>query len=246
MFQIFSACGCLDSWMLNSPIYRANYNLFPLHTSSSSVNHQLKWMSFWGNPLCVSDVSLKACLASLKGNEEEPWEQVAAILVDPTPASPFQILDLEKRPAPSQNTLKRTAIPASWSKCPKMWKDLWWSAYSDTWPVPILHELLFQITPLEGSLSLEERAVPKSPPFKWRATWWWGLSEWPLHLSLKNCIVFILCAQVFSWMLCLRTTCLSGGQKVSNLPRTEVTDCFKPVCGCWQSNLGLLQEQPML
>jgi hypothetical protein len=80
----------------------------------------------------VSDVSLKACLASLKGNEEEPWEQVAAILVDPTPASPFQILDLEKRPAPSQNTLKRTAIPASWSKCPKMWKDLWWSAYSDT------------------------------------------------------------------------------------------------------------------
>lgn len=31
----------------------------------------------------------------------------------------------------------------------------------------------------------------------------------------------------------------------SRCPGTRGTDCFRPSCGCWESNLGPLEEQTM-
>lgn len=61
--------------------------------------------------------------------------------------------------------------------------------------------------------------------------------EASLTFSLK--LRFISCVQVFCQHVCLCT----GGLQI---PRTEVTDTCEVPCGCWESNLGPLEEQTMI
>ena len=66
-----------------------------------------------------------------------------------------------------------------------------------------------------------------------------------VYLFRFICFVLHVCDFFFSHV-CLWVACISGargGQKTtSNPPGTEVMEGFEQVCGCWDSNLDLLQE----
>lgn len=60
--------------------------------------------------------------------------------------------------------------------------------------------------------------------------------------------VFILCGCVYMHVPALHvlmcSTCVAG--TLWGSPSNAITDNFKPLCGCWQSNLGFLEEQVVL
>lgn len=76
-----------------------------------------------------------------------------------------------------------------------------------------------------------------------RLQWW---SVYSMFCTLKNC--FYLFYHMFVLPACVLHACLVSTEVGACVrsPRTGGIDGCKPLCGCWETNLGLLQEQQVL
>lgn len=58
--------------------------------------------------------------------------------------------------------------------------------------------------------------------------------------------ILFLCVWVFFCMYFLCTYIVHTEARNSRSPGTGVLGCYEPLCGCWDLNLGSLQEKPVL
>jgi hypothetical protein len=62
---------------------------------------------------------------------------------------------------------------------------------------------------------------------------------------LKKCSFYFMCMSfVYTCTVC--SWCLRRPEEDVESPETRVTDSCEMLCECWESNLGLLEEQLML
>jgi len=69
-----------------------------------------------------------------------------------------------------------------------------------------------------------------------------------MHECMYVCmhVCMYVCYGCFAYLYLMCTWCPQRPEEGIGVPRATVTDGYKPPCGCWESNLSPLEEQPVL